>query len=144
MINPARTVLIRGSIRPGILVEETEAPFSQKPMDVFILRWLDVGTDADLASPMMAAECEVFYQTLGTQVFGGLDRGRLLSAMDKELLTMLSPSQTPKFSYATDPPATMLTQVFWGEPVFGPAVTQRDRIGRSVKLRAYCYLEEGE
>jgi hypothetical protein len=143
-INPERTVLIRGSIRPGILVEEAEAPFSQIPKDVFILRWLDVGVDPDLGSPMMATECEVFYQTLGTQIFGGLDRGRLLSAMDKELMGMLSPLQTPKFSYATDPPAVMLTQVFWGEPVFGSAVTQRDSISRSVKLRVYCYLEEGE
>jgi hypothetical protein len=143
-INPARTVLIRGSIRPGILVEEAEAPLSQTPSDVFILRWLDVGVDADLASPMMAAECEVFYQTLGTQIFGGLDRGRLLSAMDKELLAMLSPMQTPKLSYATDPPKAMLTRVFWEEPVLGPALVQRDGISRSVKLRVYCYLEEGE
>jgi hypothetical protein len=143
-INPSRTVLMRGSIRPGILVEEAEAPFSQMPMGVFILRWLDVGVDADLASPMIVAECEVSYQTLGTQIFGGLDRGRLLSAMDRELLTMLSPFQTAKFCYATDPPAAMLTQVFWGEPVFGPSLVQRDRIGRSVKLRVYCYLEEGE
>jgi hypothetical protein len=143
-INPSRTVLIRGSIRPGILVEEAEASLSQIPMDVFVLRWAGIGVDANLASAMMLVECEVFYQTLGTQVFGGLDRGRSLSAMDKELLAMLSPSQTPKFSYASEPPAAMLTQVFWEEPVFGPAVVQRDRLSRSAKLKVYCYLEEGE
>ena len=28
-INPARTILLRGTVRPGILVEEAEAPMSQ-------------------------------------------------------------------------------------------------------------------
>lgn len=37
-INPERTVLLRGTVRPGILVEEAEAPFNQLPNDVFILR----------------------------------------------------------------------------------------------------------
>jgi hypothetical protein len=143
-INPARTILIRGSVRPGILVEEAEAPFSQAPTDVFILRWLGVGVDAELASTMMAAECEISYQTLGTQSFGGLDRGRLLNAMDRELMTMLTPLQTPKACFATNPPTAMLTEVFWEEPVFGSAVVQRDRISRAVTLRVYCYLEEGE
>ena len=30
-INPERTILLRGAVRPGILVEEAEAPFSQLP-----------------------------------------------------------------------------------------------------------------
>jgi hypothetical protein len=38
-INPERTILLRGAMRPGILAEEAEAPFSQLPDDVFVLRW---------------------------------------------------------------------------------------------------------
>ena len=78
-INPQRTILLRGTVRPGILVEEAEAPFSQLPNDVFILRWLGLAADMDLESPMVAEQCEVIYQTCGTQSFGGLDRGRALS-----------------------------------------------------------------
>ncbi len=144
VVNPARTVLIRGAVRPGIVVEEAEALFSQAPADVFIVRWLGIGMDMELESPMMAAECEIFYQTMGTQAFGGLDRGRSLSEMDNELLKMLMPMQTPKLSYATNPPVAMLTQVFWDEPTLGPAVMQRDKLSRSVKVKVYCYLEEGE
>jgi hypothetical protein len=48
-INPERTILLRGAVRPGILVEEAEAPFSQLPNDVFVLRWLGLGVDMDLA-----------------------------------------------------------------------------------------------
>ena len=47
-INPERTILLRGAVRPGILVEEAEAPFSQLPNDVFVLRWLGLGVDMDL------------------------------------------------------------------------------------------------
>ena len=143
-INPERTMLVRGTIRPGILVEEAEAPFAQLPTDVFVLRWLGLGVDADLASTMAAQECEILYSTCGTQAFGGLDRGRLLSEMDKEILAMLQPFHTPKLCYTATPPAAMLTQVFWDEPVFGPAVTQRDRLSRSVKVMVYSYEEQGE
>ena len=58
-INPERTILLRGAVRPGILVEEAEAPFSQLPDDVFVLRWLGLGADVDLASTMAAEQCEI-------------------------------------------------------------------------------------
>src|SRR5579863_2004173 len=95
-VNPERTILVRGTVRPGILVEEAEAPFSQFPSDVFVLRWLGLGTDLNLDSALVAAECEILYQTCGCQSFGGLDRGRTLSAMDGELVAMLQPFSTPK------------------------------------------------
>ena len=143
-INPQRTVLLRGAQRPGILVEEAEAPFAQLPNDVFVLRWSALGADLDLGSTMVAEECEVIYQTCGTQSFGGLDRGRLLSEMDEELTAMLQPFSTPKLNYATRPPGTMLTQVFWDEPTFTPIVVQRDRVTRSAKVTVYSYQEQGE
>lgn len=143
-INPDRTILLRGAMRPGILVEEAEAPFSQLPNDVFVLRWLGLGTDLDLASTLVAEECEIIYQTCGTQSFGGLDRGRLLSAMDQELVAMLQPFHTPKVNYSAQAPAAMLTQVFWDEPRFTPAVSQRDRLSRSAKITVYTYQEQGE
>ena len=143
-INPNRTILLRGAVRPGILVEEAEAPFPQLPDDVYTLRWLSLGADVDLASTLVAQECEILYQTCGTQSFGGLDRGRLLSAMDEEVTAMLQPFWTPKLSYVISPPTTMLTRVFWDEPAFGPIVTQRDRISRSVRVLVYSYQEQGE
>lgn len=143
-INPERTILLRGTVRPGILVEEAEAPFSQPPSDVFVLRWLGLGVDLDLSSTMAAEECEVLYQTCGTQSFGGLDRGRALSAMDEELAQMLAPFYTPKLNYTATPPTAMLTHVFWDEPGFGPIDVQRDRLSRSAKVMVYSYQEQGE
>jgi hypothetical protein len=143
-INPERTVLLRGTVRPGILVEEAEGPVSQLPSDVFVLRWLAIGLDLDLASTMVAAECEIIYQTCGTQSFGGLDRGRSMTEMDKELVAMLEPFGTPKLNYTATPPAAMLSRVFWDEPGLGPLVVQRDRLSRSAKLTVYSYEEQGE
>jgi len=143
-IDPERTILLRGAVRPGILVEEAEAPFSQLPNDVFVLRWLGLGIDLDLGSAMAAEECEVVYQSCGAQSFGGLDRGRSLSQMDEELVAILQPFHTPKLSYTATPPAAMLTQVFWDEPTFGPVVVQRDRLSRSAKVLVYSYQEQGE
>src|SRR5208283_2642100 len=143
-INPERTILLRGTVRPGILVEEAEAPFSQLPSDAFVLRWLDLGVDLDLASTMAAEECEILYQTCGTQSFGGLDRGRALSQMDEEVLSIITPFYAAKLNYTTTTPAAMLTQVFWDEPIFAPAVTQRDRLSRSATVMVYSYQEQGE
>ena len=143
-INPQRTILLRGTVRPGIVVEEAEAPFSQLPNDVFVLRWLGLAVDMNLASAMAAEQCEIVYQTCGTQSFGGLDRGRALSQMDEELTAMIEPFYTPKMNYATTPPSAMLTKVFWDEPVLSPAVSQRDRLSRSATVLVYSYQEQGE
>jgi hypothetical protein len=144
-INPERTILLRGAVRPGILVEEAEAPFGQLPTDVFVLRWLGLGMDQDLPSMMVAEECEVLYSTLGTQSFGGLDRGRALSAMDEELVGMLTPFWTPKLNYTAQPAAAaMLTNIFWDEPVMGPVTVVRDRLSRTARVVLYSYQEAGE
>jgi len=57
---------------------------------------------------------------------------------------MLLPFYTPKLNYASTPAAAMLTQVFWDEAVFGPAATNRDRLGRSASVMVYSYQEQGE
>jgi hypothetical protein len=143
-LNPGRTILLRGAVRPGILVEEAEAPFNQLPNDVFVLRWLSLGADLDLGSALAAEGCEIVYQTCGTQSFGGLDRGRSLSEMDEELLAVLQPFYTPKLNYTSQPPAAMLTQVFWDEPALTPIAIQRDLLTRTAKVVVFSYQEQGE
>jgi hypothetical protein len=143
-INPERTILLRSAVRPGILVEDAEAPFAQLPTDVFVLRWLGLTVDQNLPSAMLAEECEVLYSTLGTQSFGGLDRGRSLTEMDVELTEMLSPYWTPKLNYTATPAVAMLTNVFWDEPVFGAVTVLRDRLSRVARVMVYSYAEPGE
>jgi len=143
-IDPDRTILLRGTERPGIFVEEAEASYSQLPADVFVLRWTGQGVDPNLASTMIAAQCEVLYQTSGTQAYGGLDRGRALSVMDKELLEMLQPFSTAKMNYTVSPVVQLQTKVFWSEPLYGTIVTERDQLSRTVSVTVYSYQEQGE
>lgn len=143
-LNAERTVLLRGAVRPGILVEEAEAPFSQPLNDVFLVRWVGMAADVDLASAMVVLECEIAYGTCGAQSFGGLDRGRAMAAMDAELLAILQPFSTPKMLYTATPPRALLTQVFWDEPVLTPLITQRDRLSRTARVTVYSYEEQGE
>jgi hypothetical protein len=142
--NPQRTVLVRGTLRPGILLEEAEAPFAQPPADVFVLRWGALGTETELPSAMVAMECEISYCTSGTQAFGGLDRGRSLGAMDQELISILQPLSTPKVNYSVQPAAPMPTLIFWEEPAFTSISVQRDRVSRSARVKVYSYQEQGE
>src|SRR5260370_38152982 len=93
-LNPERTILVRGAVRPGIVVEEAEAPFAQLPGDVYVVRWLGMGVDVDLASSLVAQECGILYGTCGGQAFGGLDRGRAWRVVDTELVALLQPFDT--------------------------------------------------
>lgn len=143
-LNPGRTMLLRGMVRPGIVMEEAEAPFSDLPADAFVLRWSGTDVDMNLPVAMITAECEFMYQTCGSSAMNGLDRGRALSAMDQELLAMLQPWVTPKINYTLQPPQSMMSAVFWDEPIFEPITPEHDRLSRSAKVRVYSYQEQGE
>lgn len=93
---------------------------------------------------MVAEQCEILYQTCGTQSYGGLDRGRALSKMDEELASILQPFYTVKLNYTATPPTAMLTKVFWNEPAFSAMVIQRDQLSRFATVMVYSYQEQGE
>ena len=87
-VNPARVVTLRAVERPGIMVEDAEPPEAQIANDLFVLRWTETAVDAQLPSILVQMACEIHYASSGSQPNSGLDRGRALSAMDSELLTI--------------------------------------------------------
>jgi hypothetical protein len=144
LVNPARVMTLRAVQRPGIMVEDAEAPQAQLANDIFVLRWTAETADLQLPSALMQMTCEIRYGSSGSQQNSGLDRGRALTAMDKELLTMLTPMQTPKLKYTQTPAATMQTLVFWTEPTFSMAETLRDQILRTATVTVFAFEEQGE
>src|SRR5271156_4782212 len=127
-VNPARTMVLRGVTRPGVLVEENELVSAAVPVNAFCLQWTGLSVDAQAAWPLVTMVCEIRYATDGSSGNGGMDRGRLLSAMDGELTGAVSeaPQNTAKMNYsgaagAGAAPAAMATNVFWGDAVFGAA-----------------------
>jgi hypothetical protein len=149
-LNPARTIMVRGLTRPGLLVEENELTTAFPLPDAFRLRWLEVATDTSMAMPQVTATCAIEYETAGTAANGGMDRGRALSAMDEELLSALSawPHNTPKLNYAPlasgQTPTRMQTKVWWSEPAFGSVVVKQNRLARVATVAVMSYQEAGE
>jgi len=150
-INPARTIVLRGQVRPGILVEENELPTAFQPVDAFSLRWTAARADTSSPMPLVAMECLISYATDGTAGNGGMDRGRLLPAMDGELLAALNqtPHSAPKLNYSGvagngAAPVPMATSIFWSQPAFAPATAEGERIARSATVQVFSYQEAGE
>lgn len=143
-LNPLRTVTLRGVTRPGMLVEDAEAPMAQPLLDAFMLRWTKLATDTQLPSILAEMTCEILYATAGTQGNSGLDRGRSLEEMDDELIQLLCPSSTIKFNYTQTPALQMNTLIFWSQALFGVASSARERMERVATVNVFAFQEQGE
>ena len=143
-VNPNRTMVVRAVTRPGIRVEEAEAPTAQLPLDVFVLRWTKLGADIQLPSILTQLTCEIHYATAGTQASSGLDRGRALEEMDDELLQILCPPSTTKINYTQTPAAQMGTCIFWSDAIFSATTITRERLARVATVNVFAFQEQGE
>jgi hypothetical protein len=149
-LNPERTISLRGLLRPGVLVEENELLAGVVLPDCFRLRWSLGGVDANGAMPLVTLQCEVEYETAGTTINGGMDRGRLLAAMDAELQAAVDamPRCTVKMNYSGlangAVAAAMTTNVWWGSVSFGETVVKDDRLARTATVAVMSYQEAGE
>ncbi|HUZ94081.1 MAG TPA: hypothetical protein VMU57_04145 [Edaphobacter sp.] len=145
-VNPSRTIVVRGVTRPAVLVEENELPSDAVPLDAFRLRWTVLKVDPQAALPLVTMACEIRYATDGNAGNGGMDRGRLLAAMDAELAAALGapPRSVTKTSYSTAPPTALGTNVFWGDAAFAPVAVTDERLERVATVEVFCYQEAGE
>jgi hypothetical protein len=149
-LNPERTVVIREATRPGTLVEENELVTAAIPTDAFIFNWIGTKVDSMSALPLVTMQCQIRYATDGTVGNGGMDRGRLLATMDAELATAVgsAPHNAAKLNYSGTTqgaaPTPMQTNIFWGDIVFGNAVTAGERLERAATVDVFSYQEAGE
>jgi hypothetical protein len=149
-LNPERTMVLRGVVRPGVLVEENELLAGVVLPDCFRLDWELVSVDANGAMPLVTMQCEVHYERAGTALNAGMDRGRLLAAMDAELQAAVNtqPRCVSKMNYAGlangAAAVAMSTNVWWGEVEFGKTVVKDDRLARAVTIAVMSYQEAGE
>jgi hypothetical protein len=143
-LNPGRAMTLRAVVRPGIFVQEAEAPMAQPLLDAFALGWTGLAADHQLPAILAQMSCEIQYATAGTQTNAGLDRGRALEEMDYEVLKILYPYAAQKMNYTQNPAAALETMIFWSEPEFGPVVTLRDRLSRTAKVTVFAFQEQSE
>jgi hypothetical protein len=149
-INPSRTLVLRGLVRPATLVDENELPTAWIPMDAFRLQWTKLHVTSASPLPLVEMECSIQYATDGSSGNGGMDRGRLLAAMDAELASALAaePHTVAKLNYAAVgagvAPIATGTNVFWADPVFGAASAVGERLERTATVQVFANQEAGE
>ncbi len=144
LLNPSRTINVRGVQRPALLVEEAEAPAGELINDAFVVRWTGSSAIEDMPCTLVSILCEVHYATSGSGGNSGLDRGRLMKTMDRELISVLQPMCTPKMRYTSTPAMMLQTNVFWTEPVLGILETIGNQLLRVAKVTVFAFEEPGE
>jgi hypothetical protein len=148
--NPDRTVVVRGVTRPGVVVVENELVSAAALVDCFRLSWGGIKVDARGVLPMVAMTCEVAYETVGSAANAGMDRGRMLAAMDDELLAALrnEPRRVLKTNYSGlafgKAAVAMNTNAWWGDVAFGDVVVEGERLKRVASVQVMSYQEAGE
>jgi hypothetical protein len=149
-INPDRTVAVRGVTRPAVLVDENESAATANLPDCFHVRWTDAAVVNEGLLPSVTLQCEIQYATAGSAWNSGFDRGRVLSAMDGELLLALSlqPLNVAKSNYSAlasgGLPVAMGSRIWWSDVHFGPAQAVEERVTRTATVQVMAYQEVGE
>jgi hypothetical protein len=146
-LNPYRTIVLRGVTRTGVLVVENELLSDLALPDCFRLRWTDAALDPIGA---LTLQCSIDYETAGTSMNSGMDRGRSLAAMDAELQQIINtaPQNTVKTNYTTLSTGglalPMQTNIWWGPAAFAKTEIKNDRIARTATIAVMAYQEVGE
>ena len=143
-LNPARTVVVDGRMRPAVLVIENEPANTAPPLpNAFHLSWgapaFVKGTES-ARRPLMKMECGIGYRVAGAQP-GAVDRGRALATLDAELLRLTTPPRTPKRDHAHTSPVELGSSVFWALPEFGEPEIAHDELRRQARLMIFFFPE---
>ena len=143
-LDPARTVVVAGRMRPAVLVDENEPANSAPPLpNAFHLAWgapeMVKGSES-ARCPLMRIDCTIAYRIAGAQS-GSVDRGRALVTLDSELLRLTAPPRTPKRDQTYIPPVELGSTVFWGLPEFGVIENAHDELRRQAKLAVFFFPE---
>jgi hypothetical protein len=143
-VNPERTAVVRSAVRPAVIVEANELAADAALPDCFRLRWVSDTVETAGAMPLVTMQCEIAYETAGTALNAGMDRGRVLSAMDAELAAMvnLAPQRALKHDY--DRGIDLATEIWWGAVEFGEVSAKAGRLARVAKVAVMSYEEAGE
>jgi len=141
-VNPARTTVVDGVLRPAVVVGENESSDIAALDGTFRLSW---GECANVGggSKLMKMSCTIDYMTPGTVGTGG-DRGRLLGTMDGELMAISRPLRAVKSDYAKVPPVSMGTQMFWTDLEFAAPKDKAGRMSRTASTTVYFVSEVKE
>ena len=119
IVNPGRTIVLDGAVRPAILVVENEPyPPPKLFFNTFYIHWLGAPAVREFtgtAAPRyeQVAQIEYFVQGTASLQRPFADRGRLIGQLDGELVQILYPGYTAKLKYTAVPPQSLGSHVYW-------------------------------
>ena len=153
-LNPQRTVTLNGATRPAVVVAENELVIPVEPLpDAFYIEWGAAQAVETGTRTLIAMDCMISHHTFGT-VESGVDRGRTLTALEMELMSICQPLRTAKCDFTQTPSVDLGTNVFWTAPQFDsitgsngprrealPGKTQSVRLERRALLKVFFFSE---
>jgi hypothetical protein len=148
--NAGLTVVLRGVLRPAVVVDENENAGAAELRDCFRLRWTSLRVDSQGPAALVAMQCEVRYVTAGSAGGGGLDRGRALASMDAALAAAVgsSPQSAVKKNFAALANGGVVSelgsQIWWSDVVFGVLAEDAAELRRVATVEVWSYQEAGE
>jgi hypothetical protein len=140
-VNPARTVTMDGAARPAVLALENEVPMpADTELETFLLSWQGASQVAP-GQRLMQMECRLSYGSQGTDDLLHTDRGRILTAMDSELLQICEPMRVAKCDYTQTPAAALGSFIFWNTPVLGDVKQAKGVLQRTALMTMFFFPE---
>lgn len=145
VLNPSRTVLDNGIVRPALLVEENESYGAEAQQAMaFYVSWGEARLLQDRqTNPLLSIECNIRYAAEGTQELSYQDRGRLLEELSQELLSITFPLNAPLMDHSQQPPVDLGARIFWTRPILGATEPIEERVQRTARLRVNASTEAG-
>jgi hypothetical protein len=141
VVNPARTIIVDGASRPAVLAVENESPLpANAELEAFLLRWEGVG-EATEGTPLMYVDCKVSYGSQGTDSMLRTDRGRIVTAMDGELMQLCRQRSVAKCDYTQTPPCALGTNIFWTAPAMEAPGDVNGVLQRTATIRVFFFPE---
>lgn len=141
VVNPARTVMLDGALRPAVIALENETPSpANAELETFLLSWEGAGRVSPDAL-LMYVDCKLSYGSQGTEAMMRSDRGRIVTAMDCELLRMCAPRRAAKCDYTQTPPYALGTSIFWTVPLMETPSEVNGVLLRTATIRLFFFLE---
>jgi hypothetical protein len=141
VVNPARTTTMDGVPRPAVLALENEIPMgTDTELETFLLSWQSAARVVP-GQPLMRMECKLSYGSQGTDDLLRTDRGRILTAMDSELMRICEPNRAAKCDYTQTPPAALGTNIFWDAPVLEEVKSSNGVLQRTAAVTVFFFPE---
>jgi hypothetical protein len=146
--NAALTVVVRGVVRPAVVVDENEVASAANLRDCFRLRWTGLSVSVEGAASLVSMQCEIRYATAGSG--GGLDRGRALAGLDAALAGAVgaTPQNAVKKDFAAladgGAATAMGSLIWWSDVAFGAVAEDAAEMRRTATVEVWSYQEAGE